>query len=84
MSFVLFLRGFIGVLLVFAVVTYVATRSLWTTLVDTAICAVVIQAGYFAAVLAMIRWSPKPGAIRDPARKEAAPAPAKKDRQAAR
>ena len=51
MSFTLFLRGFILVVAVFATTTYVITGSLWTTLIQTVICAVVIQIGYFAAVL---------------------------------
>jgi exopolysaccharide production repressor protein len=55
MSFLLFLRGFIGVLVVFAIATYVVTQSLWTTFLHTMICAVVIQAGYFLAVLALVR-----------------------------
>lgn len=84
MSFVLFLRGFIGALVVFAIVTYVATQSLRTTLINTAICAVVIQAGYFVAVLAMIWLAPNRGAVREPARSEPAPATAKKDRHATR
>jgi exopolysaccharide production repressor protein len=84
MSFVLFLRGFIGVLIVFAIVTYVATQSLWTTVINTAICAVIIQAGYFVAVLVMVWRSPERGAVREPTRKETAPAAAKKDRHAVR
>jgi exopolysaccharide production repressor protein len=54
MSFVLFLRGLIGVLLVFAITTYVITQSLWTTFVQTLICAVLLQIGYFAAVLFLV------------------------------
>jgi exopolysaccharide production repressor protein len=51
MSFLLFLRGLVGMLLVFAVTTYVVTQSLWTTFIQTVICAVLAQIGYFAAVL---------------------------------
>ncbi len=58
MSFVLFLRGFILVLAVFAVTTYAITGSLWTTLIQTVVCAVLIQVGYFAAVLFMVWRSP--------------------------
>ena len=54
MSFVLFLRGLIGVLLVFAITTYVITQSLWTTFIQTLICAVLLQVGYFAAVLFLV------------------------------
>jgi exopolysaccharide production repressor protein len=85
MSFVLFLRGFIGVLLVFAIATYVATHSLWTTVINTVICAVIIQVGYFAAVLLMVSRSPGRDKVGDVVtRKEPAQAAAKKDRQAAR
>lgn len=84
MSFALFLRGFIGALVVFAVVTYIATQSWWTTLINTAICAVIIQVGYFVAVLAMIRRSPKPGTVTEPARNEPAPTAVKKDQQPVR
>ncbi len=81
MSFALFLRGFIGVLVVFAVVTYVATQSLWTTLINTVICAVIVQVGYFVAVLAMIWRSPSRRKSTEPVRKKSAPVAAKKDRQ---
>ncbi|WP_394887283.1 exopolysaccharide production repressor protein [Mesorhizobium sp. AaZ16] len=54
MSFLLFLRGLIVVLLVFAVTTYVVTQSLWTTFIQTVICAVLAQIGYFAAVLFLV------------------------------
>jgi exopolysaccharide production repressor protein len=55
MSFLLFLRGLIAVLVVFAIVTYLVTHSLWTTLIQTVICGVLIQIGYFAAVLFLVR-----------------------------
>lgn len=54
MPFLLFLRGLVGVLVVFAVASYVITQSLWTTLVNTVICAVLIQIGYFIAVLFLV------------------------------
>lgn len=54
MSFVLFLRGLIGVLIVFAIASYAITQSWWTTLVNTVLCAILIQIGYFAAVLFMV------------------------------
>lgn len=54
MSFLLFLRGLVGVLLVFALTSYFFTQSLWTTFIQTAICAILIQLGYFAAVLFMV------------------------------
>jgi exopolysaccharide production repressor protein len=54
MSFLLFLRGLVGMLLVFAITTYVVTQSLWTTFIQTVICAVLAQIGYFAAVLFLV------------------------------
>jgi exopolysaccharide production repressor protein len=54
MSFSLFLRGFIGVLLVFAVTTYLITGSWWSTVVETVAVAVLVQVGYFAAVLFLV------------------------------
>lgn len=54
MSFVLFLRGLVGVLLVFALTSYFLTQSLWTAFIQTVICAILIQLGYFAAVLFMV------------------------------
>jgi exopolysaccharide production repressor protein len=61
MSFLLFFRGLIAVLVVFGVVTYVVTDSIWTTLIQTAICAVLIQLGYFVVVLYMVRREPRGG-----------------------
>jgi exopolysaccharide production repressor protein len=73
MSFPLFLRGFIGLLLVFAVVTYVITGSLWSTFIETVICGVLVQAGYFAAVLFLV-W--RSGRAQKTEAKPAAPAEA--------
>ena len=38
----------------FAVTTYLITGSLWTTFIQTVICAVLVQVGYFAAVLFLV------------------------------
>lgn len=54
MSFLLFLRGFIAVLVAFAVASYAITQSAWTTFIQTLICAVIIQVGYFIAILFMV------------------------------
>jgi exopolysaccharide production repressor protein len=54
MSFTLFLRGLLATLVVFAIATYALTQSVWTTVINTAICAVLIQAGYFLAVLFLV------------------------------
>lgn len=71
MSFVLFLRGLVGVLLVFAIVTYAFTQSIWSTFIQTVICAVLLQIGYFAAILFLVwRSGPK---VEERAPKEQAP-----------
>jgi len=54
MSFALFLRGLVGALLAFAVATYLITGSVWSTFVQTIICAVLVQVGYFACVLFLV------------------------------
>lgn len=54
MSFVLFFRGMLAVLLVFAATTYFVSDSAWTALWQTAVCAVLLQVGYFVGVLFMI------------------------------
>lgn len=54
MSFALFLRGFVIVIVVFAITTYITTGSLWTTFIQTVICGVLIQIGYFMAVLLLV------------------------------
>jgi exopolysaccharide production repressor protein len=54
MSFSLFLRGLVGVLLVFAITTYLITGSVWMTFIQTVICAVLVQVGYIAAVMFLV------------------------------
>lgn len=54
MSFPRFLVGMISALLVFAVWSYVASGSLGATLWQTLVCAVLLQVGYFIAVLFMV------------------------------
>lgn len=58
MSFLLFFRGLIGVLFVFALTTYFISHSLWTALIDTLICGVLIQLGYFIVVLFLVWRTP--------------------------
>ncbi len=58
MSLPRFLLGMLGVLFVFAIATYVATLSVWTTFIQTLLCAVLIQLGYFVAVLFLV-WRGK-------------------------
>lgn len=43
-----------GVLIAFAVTTYMLTGSVYTTLIQTVICAVLVQVGYFCAVLFLV------------------------------
>lgn len=60
MSLPLFLRGLVLVLVAFAIATFAITQSWWTTLVNTALCALLLQLGYFAAVLLLIWRSGRP------------------------
>ncbi|RRH92815.1 exopolysaccharide production repressor protein exox [Mesorhizobium tamadayense] len=62
MSYLLFLRGLIIVLLAFAISTYFRTGSLWSTIVQTAICGILIQIGYFVAVMLLV-WRSKESEI---------------------
>jgi exopolysaccharide production repressor protein len=54
MSFSLFLRGLLALLLAFAVTTYLITGSSWTTFIDTVVVAILVQVGYFVAVLFLV------------------------------
>ncbi len=49
------LISMLAVLVVFAVVTYVLNGSLATTAWQTALCAVILQAGYFVGLLFLVR-----------------------------
>ncbi|GAC1042959.1 exopolysaccharide production repressor protein [Rhizobium sp. No.120] len=44
----------LGTLIVFAIATYFLTNSLSTTLIETALCAVLLQVGYFLGVLYLV------------------------------
>ncbi|HEV7310795.1 exopolysaccharide production repressor protein [Ensifer sp.] len=44
----------LGALAVFAVVTYFLNGSLTPTLIQTAICAVLMQVGYFIAIVVLV------------------------------
>ena len=84
MSLPVFLRGLIVVLIAFAIATYAITGSAWGTFIDTVICAVLVQVGYFAVVLFMVWRAPpvsQPG--RGESRREAGQG-APTDEQAAR
>lgn len=44
----------LGALAAFAIVTFILTGSAWTTAWQTLACAILIQVGYFAAVLVLV------------------------------
>lgn len=44
----------IGVLLTFAVATYWITGSVYTTFLETVLCAIILQVGYFIGVLFLV------------------------------
>jgi hypothetical protein len=58
MSFLPFLRGLVFTLAAFAICTYLTSGSVWTTLALTFICGVLIQVGYFVAIIFMTWRSP--------------------------
>ncbi|ATU92284.1 exopolysaccharide production repressor protein [Phyllobacterium zundukense] len=55
MRFPRFLIGLLAALLVFGVTTYLITNNFWLTLGQTLICAFLIQLGYFAVILWLVR-----------------------------
>lgn len=61
MSLPRFILGMLSSLLVFAVATFFITHSIWTTLLGTLLCALVIQVGYFLVVLFLVFRDPKSG-----------------------
>ena len=63
MSFLLFLRGLIMVVVAFAISTYLLTASLWSTFVQTVICGILIQIGYFVAVMLLVWRSVSKGSV---------------------
>src|SRR4051794_31862912 len=86
MSFLLFLRGLLIVLLAFAISTYLLTGSLWSTFVQAVICGILIQIEYFVAVMLMVLHSvskesvvPKSHIARDESEREQLPSHYKAD-----
>lgn len=64
MTFVLFFRGMLVALLIFAVTIYLLTGSFATTLWQTIACAILLQVGYFVGVLFLVwRGVPKARAL---------------------
>ncbi len=54
-----FFLSMLFALVAFAVVTYLATGSFATTAIQTLVCAVLIQLGYFATMLYLVRQEAK-------------------------
>jgi len=54
-----FLLGMLAALLVFAVVTYILTGSFWSTLWQTVLCGLLIQFGYFLAIVFLVSRTPE-------------------------
>jgi len=75
MSFLLFLRGMILVLVTFAVATYFATQSLWATLLYTLLAAIFLQVGYFLAILFLVWRTPTPKLRETPQKAETSQPP---------
>ncbi|CAH2407668.1 exopolysaccharide production repressor protein [Mesorhizobium escarrei] len=73
MSFLLFLRGLIIVLLAFAISIYLLTDSLWGTFVQTLICGILIQIGYFVAVMLLVWRSVSKQSVTPSVSKESVP-----------
>ena len=61
-----------GVLIVFAVSAYFMSGSFYTALIQTVVCAVLLQAGYFLGVLYLVRREKKLREERFPAEATAA------------
>ena len=53
------LVSMIGTLAFFAIVTYFITQSLSMTFLETALCAILLQIGYFSGVLFLVRSAEK-------------------------
>lgn len=45
----------IGTLAVFAVAAYVMSGSFWTALMETFLCALILQVGYFIGIVYLVR-----------------------------
>ena len=59
-----FVLGMLGVILTFGLVTYYLTGAFWTTVLQTVLCAVLIQAGYFLVVLFLVARTTAPRSAR--------------------
>jgi exopolysaccharide production repressor protein len=55
MSLPVFLRGMLLLLAAFGIVSYATTGSAWVAFANSILCALLLQVGYFVAVLCMIR-----------------------------
>ena len=72
-----FILGLVIVIAIVSLWSYVDAAGWGTILLRAVICAVILQVGYFLAVLAMVMLSPRPSGAKSPAKSplEAAPAP---------
>lgn len=60
----------LGALVVFAIATYAMNGSVWSTLLQTLLCAVLLQVGYFIGVVFLIWKAARDGkrnAVKTPA-----------------
>ena len=64
-NFGVFLYRLLLVLSVFSIGAYWTTHSIWTTFVATLVCAVLLQIGYFCAILLLVRFGAKEKPILD-------------------
>lgn len=55
-----FVLGMLAALLAFGLVTYYLTGAFWTTLLQTIVCAVLVQAGYFIVILFLVSRTKAP------------------------
>jgi len=74
-----FVLGMLGVLLAFALITFYLSGAFWTTVLQTLVCAVLIQAGYFMVVLFLVSRNKAPQNDRAPLRERAEAAAEKPD-----
>ena len=58
MSLPRFVKGLLIAVMVFGIATYAITQSWWLTFVETLICALLIQAGYFGTGIFLV-WRSK-------------------------
>ncbi|MER9124326.1 exopolysaccharide production repressor protein [Mesorhizobium sp. M0959] len=60
MSLWIFFRVLLLILCTYALATLYVSQSIWTTVISTLACAVLLQAGYFGSVLLLV-WLSRDG-----------------------